>query len=184
MGIRNIAIELVQRLLVKLVDDSGAVQMLQLDDEQVEDDDEPALECEMMLPYGFSSSPPEGSEVILTEVAGDSGQMVALTAQHREYRPRDLQPGEAGLHYLGDFKVYLADDGTVHLGDRAATDFVALASLVDARFDALESKLNDHIEIYLQHIHPHPMGPTGITTNVDTPLTPGDPTGSEVVRAV
>lgn len=63
-----------------------------------------------------------------------------------------LVPGEGGLHFLGTYAVYLAADGKVHLGGgTAASDFVALAALVKARLDHIQS-------IFDAHIHPSTSG--------------------------
>lgn len=74
--------------------------------------------------------------------------------------------GEGGLHYLGQFKVFLAADGTVHLGAEAAPDFAALASKVDAALAKLQQKLDTHT---------HQVATTGSATaqaGTAAPITP------------
>ena len=53
----------------------------------------------------------------------------------------DLAPGEGGLHYLGEWKVFLAKDGTVSFGDQVSADFVALASKVDAEIARIDQAI-------------------------------------------
>lgn len=60
---------------------------------------------------------------------------------------------EGGLHYAGMWRVFLDGDGTVHLGERDASDWVALASRVDAELTAIKADL-DKIKIaHDGHIH-------------------------------
>lgn len=181
MSIRGFALEVLQRLIVKLTNDDGAVQVMQLEGERVGAEVD-VVEFEAMLPYGIVAHPPVGAEAIVGHIDGDSSQGVVLTAQHREHRPKGLKEGEVGLHYFGDMKVFLAEDGNVHLGARAANDSAACASIVDDRLDAIEQKLNDLIATFNAHTHVAPMGATTGPLVPETPLTPGASTASPIVK--
>lgn len=69
----------------------------------------------------------------------------------------------------------------ISFGNPSSSQFLALANLVNARFEALESKVDDHINLYNGHIHvttatigatatPGVLSPT---VSVDTPVIPG-----------
>ncbi len=132
----TIAIDAAQVVTIKLVDDSGKVQVAQLEGDAPEDGDD-ISEAETMLPYGFTANPPDGSEAIVIQVGGDAGNAVVLTMQHRDQRPTGLAKGEVALHMGADVKVHLKADGKVYLGSSAASDPVALSSKVDAEIDRI-----------------------------------------------
>lgn len=141
---------LVDAGLAKLVKDDRGVVVLQVEQVNGELDDQ----VEYWQPYGVSFRPPVDSEVLFASVAGDRGFAVATVMQKRDQRPKNVNSGEGGLYYMGEWKVFLADDGSVHLGTKDPSDYVALASLVKAELDA--------IKLYLDaHTHTHAMGPTG-----------------------
>ncbi len=77
--------------------------------------------------------------------------------------------------------VWLRDDGTIEIG-LDPTDAAAVASIVDARLDALESKLNGLITKYNTHVHPATMGSTSPTATQETGLSPGSSTASATVK--
>jgi phage gp45-like len=101
-------------------------------------------DTEVLQGQGVHFKAPDGSDCIALAPAGDSGSAVAIVAGDRTQLPAlsvpPMLPGEGGLHYLGTWKVYLSADGTVSLGAAPldATDFVALASKVDAAIVALK----------------------------------------------
>lgn len=57
-------------------------------------------------------------------------------------RPDEPAAGEGGLHYLGAWRVFMAADGTVHLGAKDPGDWAARSIVVDARLDGIESAIN------------------------------------------
>lgn len=138
-------------------------------------------EVEVFQPQGVHFKAPTGADVVLVSPTGDTGNAVAFAAA-RDSLPEDsLGSGEGGLHYLGEFKVFIAADGTVHLGQKDPTDFVALASKVDAALSAIVTYINGHT---------HPVATTGTATAQSgtasapvSPLASQAPVGSVIVKA-
>ena len=61
-------------------------------------------EAEYFQPYGFTSVPLVGSEVVALPVGGDRGHLILLAANDRGLRKKDMQSGEVGLYTAeGDF---------------------------------------------------------------------------------
>lgn len=104
-----------------------------------------APEVENLLPQGFMSTAPAGAQGALLAPSGDTS--VALAVGLQGDTPEAPDPGECGLHYLGEWKVFVAADGSVHLGEKDPSDFVALASLVDARFAQLQTAFDAHTHV-------------------------------------
>ena len=98
---------------------------------------------EHMQPQGLHFRAPAGAEGIAVQVGAVPENVVLLGAQ-AAVPARNLQAGEGGLHYLGAYKVFLDKNGLVHLGTETATNFVALANLVDARLAAIVLYINNH----------------------------------------
>jgi len=53
----------------------------------------------------------------------------------------DIEPGEGGLHYLADWRVFLNAEGQVCLGQIEPEDFAARASRVDEEIEALRADI-------------------------------------------
>lgn len=49
-------------------------------------------------PYGFTSNPLEGAEVITAFIGGDRSHAVVLVASDRRYRIQELEPGEVVIY--------------------------------------------------------------------------------------
>lgn len=172
--IRELAAKLrgiVGRAVITAVDDAAKAQLLTLKER---DDEEEFDQIEHAQPFGLSFRPSVGAEVILVSPDGESANQVAICAQDRTKRPAvDVAEGEGGLYLEGVYRVFLAADGTVHLGEQEGADFVALAAKVDAELSALKTA-------YDMHTHPHSMGPTGPVT---VPLVPFNAVGATKVKA-
>lgn len=71
------------------------------------------------MPFGFSSNPPVGSEVVQLQVNGDPGNPIIVMAFNRQYRITGLQPGESIMfNMLGDFvKIDASRNITVNAGE-------------------------------------------------------------------
>jgi hypothetical protein len=111
---------------------------------------------EYLEPQGVHFRPPKDALGLTISPHADRSAAVLIDAQGTV--PTDtISAGEGGLHYLGDYQVFLSSDGTLSLGAKAATDWVALASLVDSRIDAIRSAHNTHT-------HPAPGGATSAPT--------------------
>lgn len=137
-GARSIAIDVAQRSTITLVIDSGKIQRIQVQGE----DDEDVLELELLQPYGLTSVPPEGSEVIAVQPDGDPDQAVALAAMHPDHRPTGLEPGDVAMYRQGHgIRIYLAEDGTVHVGKRNPRARAACDDSVEAELGKIKAEL-------------------------------------------
>lgn len=91
-----------------------------------------------MEPQGLHFRAPAGAEGLAVAPTNAPENTVLVLAQGDT--PEDaLAVGEGGLHYLGEFKVFLKANGEVHLAGGA--NFVALANLVNDRHDTIRADL-------------------------------------------
>lgn len=104
---------------------------------------------ENFQPQGLYFRAPVGSECAAISPTGDTANAVLIGLHKRSAEPTDTIPeGAGGLHYLGTFGVYLAPDGTVHLGGGvAASDFVALAAKVTTQLNVLKAAIEDAVPV-------------------------------------
>lgn len=135
---------MIARGVVQLVDDSGKLQMMQigvLDDETID-------KAEHHQPYGFTSVPKAGAELVVVFPVGDRSHPLVVSTSDRRYRPTGGQAGEVCLYTdegdtirLGRGHVMtLATTGTLKLGGSSAAQqailgnqfMTALSTLVTA----------------------------------------------------
>lgn len=85
---------LLARGAVTLVDASKKLQTLQVSllDNEAKDT------VDHLEPYGFTSNPPVGSEVVVMFLEGDRSHGVAIAASNRLYRVQNLQPGDVAIY--------------------------------------------------------------------------------------
>ncbi len=102
---------LVTRAVVKLVDPAQFMQELQVE----------ALAGEVLdgvehfEPYGFTSHPLPGAEVLVLSIGGRRAHSVAGVVADRRHRKTGLAPGEVALHnHLGDY-VVIKQDRTIEV---------------------------------------------------------------------
>ncbi len=91
-------------------------------------------------PQGLHFALPKDADGMTLAPFGDRSAAVLLSSSGPT-PTGTVAAGEGGLHYLGEWKVFLAADGTLALSAKAPSDWVALASLVDARISGLRSDL-------------------------------------------
>jgi phage baseplate assembly protein V len=138
---------MVARAVVQLVSDAGKLQVVQLGVLA----DETREKVERFQEYGFTSVPLAGAEAVVLFVGGRRDHGLVIAVDDRRYRKKDLQPGEVALYnQAGPFVLLKSDrvivDGVeLRLGSDAASNFVALANLVDARLAAIRTAFNAHI---------------------------------------
>lgn len=102
-------LKMVRRAVVTLVDDSLAMQGLQLTalDKQVIDG------AEHFQPYGFTSVPLAGAEAIVANVGGAYNHPVVLVVDDRRYRMKALADGEVAIYTdEGDY-IHIKRGGTI-----------------------------------------------------------------------
>ena len=100
---------------ITLVDDSGPIQRLQIDEGSLSAyggrriiDKVPHVQQ-----FGFASSAPIGAEVMCTAPAGDRTQTIAIGTNHQASRPRILKGGDAMLYDARGAYVWLSEGGLV-----------------------------------------------------------------------
>lgn len=141
-GIRRLIEPLARRIvntvargIVKHVDDSTKLQLLQIAGLQVEiDSRELHDESEHMQPYGFYAVPLDGAESVTLYPNGDRGLALVLAVSDRRYRPTGGQGGEVGLYTdEGDqvrlgrgHVVVISTIGQVKIGSSSASAVPAL----------------------------------------------------------
>jgi len=168
----NMIANVVTRAVINRIDPDGAfAQIVGLSGHT-------SPEVEVFQPQGLWFKVPKDADCLVLAPTADTGSAVVGLAHDRAALPEDILmgEGEGGLHYMGEWKVYLAADGTLHLGQKGPVDFVALASKVDAALTAMETWASTHVH-------------TGVTTGPGSsgpaaaPPTPHTPVGSTVVKA-
>lgn len=105
--------------VIKLVNDAGVIQRVQLDmgpkgadgPRQLRDD------TPVLQQFGFTSHPPLGSDVAIIALGGDANQMVVIASGHREYRITALPEGAVAVYDKFGHHVRLDADGIHVLGD-------------------------------------------------------------------
>lgn len=111
-GIAKIAMRLlsgVLRLRIGFVDDSGAMQRLQVRLNALQTIDG----VPYMSHFGFSGRAPVGSDALVAFVGGDRGNGVVLGTNHPDSRPRNLEQGEAAVYNQPGILIYLSNGGLV-----------------------------------------------------------------------
>lgn len=91
------------------VDDSGTVQMMQVQMSGLEVADERYRVAE----FGFTSNPPIGSDVLALHIAGDRTAGAVIGTNHQPSRPTGLQPGESMLYSQDGKHVYITASGGI-----------------------------------------------------------------------
>lgn len=128
--------------------------------------------------FGFSSAPPIDSEVLLLNRGGERSQAIAIATSHRPSRPKNLQPGDAGIYDVRGAKVMLTANGlvidcaglpaviqnattvTIKASDKVRVEATTLECTGDvvSRADGTQISLNGLRDAY--HAHKH----TGVQT--------------------
>jgi len=91
------------------IDDSGPVQLVQMQLSQSETRDSTPRLCE----YGFQSNPPDGADAVAVFLAGNRTNGVVIACGHQTYRVRNLATGEVCVSDNRGQSVYLSATGIV-----------------------------------------------------------------------
>ncbi len=126
----------VARGVVRLVNDSRKLQLVQLEVLEVLDGDPETVDgAEHFQPYGFFSVPLAGAEAIVVFPNGDRGHPLVTVVSDRRHRATGGQPGEAGLRTdegdeirLGRSHVITVTTSTLKLGSSSAAGDVVVQS--------------------------------------------------------
>lgn len=180
---------LVSRVVLRRVDDSKRMQLVQL----TALEGETRADVERVQQYGFTSVPKDGAEAVALFPGGFREHGFVIATDDRRYRLTGLQAGEVAIYTDQGDKVVIERGGTIRV--TASTKVVVAAPLVElagnADAVALASKVNDrlaHLEAaFNAHMHPtaalgppSPPVPVPGQIPVESPL----PAGSGVVGSV
>jgi phage baseplate assembly protein V len=91
------------------VNDGGAVQMLQAQINPLETIDN----LRRIAEFGFTSVPPEGSDVAIVFVGGDRSSGLVIGTNHQGSRPTGLNPGETMIFTQDGKQIYLTASGGI-----------------------------------------------------------------------
>lgn len=94
---------------VTFADDSKTAQLLQvkLNDSETRD------ATPRIAEFGFTSMPPNGSDVLIVFMGGDRSKGVVVATGHQASRPVGLASGESMVYDLWGKSVYLTKDGGI-----------------------------------------------------------------------
>ena len=161
---------------LKLLDDTGPVQMVQVDQGAIGPDNARRLldRVRRVMEFGFVSSPPVGTEAVLARLGGSRTLSLVIGTNHQASRPRDLQEGDSALYDVRGARVWLTANGIVIDGAgmpvtvqntpkvRVVADLVEVTGDVVSRADGTRVSLNALRDAYDAHKHP------GVTPGVST----------------
>ncbi|MFM0243779.1 phage baseplate assembly protein V [Paraburkholderia sediminicola] len=94
---------------VTYVDDSGSVQKVQVRLSGLETSDNRLR----MMEFGFTSNPPDGTDVLALHISGDRSAGTVFATNHQQSRPRGLQGGETMLYSQDGKYVYMTASGGI-----------------------------------------------------------------------
>ncbi len=160
----------VARAVVNLINDGGAMQIVQVSMFADEAD-----EAEHFQPYGFTSSPPGGSEAVVVCPQGNRDHPIVIVVTDRNTRFAGLAPLDSAIYTDAGNRVHVksADGsiaavpdgaGLVHLGADAAAEFVGQATKI-------LTELNDIRTRFDTHVH------GGVTVGIGSTAVPAAPMG-------
>ena len=107
----NRVANMVARAVLKLVDDSQGLQVVQV--EVLNGETREGVE--RIQNYGFSAVPPEGAEAVLVSVGGRRDHALVIAMEHRAYRIRNQESGEVAIYDVNGSTVVLKANGDIEI---------------------------------------------------------------------
>ena len=85
---------------ITVVDDTGAIQKLQVQERPGADGSKAVADGVLRVAqFGIASSPPIGSEVVLVRLWGNRTLTLAIATNHQPSRLKNLQAGDSSVYY-------------------------------------------------------------------------------------
>ncbi|WP_412557603.1 phage baseplate assembly protein V [Thalassospira sp. MIT1370] len=120
---------MVSRAVIKVVNDAGGIQKLQI----VGYDGELLEGVERLQEYGLTSVPLGNAEAVATAVGGNRSHTIVIAVDDRRFRLKNLAPGEVALYDDLGQKVHLKRDGIlIETGQPSGVTVNAPAATVNA----------------------------------------------------
>lgn len=171
---------MVGRAILKVLDDAGAIQRVQMSALAGE-----LIEAERVQQYGFSSVPIAGAEAVFLSVGGDRGHSVVVATDDRRHRPKGLEGGEVCLYTSEGDRLYFKNGRVVRLvaGSEVQVEAPKVAIkastevLIDSPLTKFKGDVQDNCETNtltlaqmraIFNVHTQPV--TGSTAGIPTPL--------------
>ncbi len=164
---------MVARAVLRLVDDSKALQVVQVDVPETRPD------AEHYQPYGFFSVPLPGAEGVAVFPSGDRGHPLVVVMSDRRYRPTGHEPGTAGIHNQDGCQVVVLPDNTIEARSANGTA-TKLPTLADVQ--AVADKVNELRTAYNSHTQAVAGGVAGAPVQQVAVACPS-PAGTGVFKA-
>lgn len=108
---------MVRRAIVRLVDDSGTVQRVQVEARA----GETVPDVDHLQPYGLTGHPPVGARALILTIGAAWDHVVALVAGHTD-RPKGLGSGDVTLYSGHAARLDLRADGATVQGPRLVVE--------------------------------------------------------------
>ena len=156
--LRNRIAMMIARGVVRLVDDTTKLQLLQLGLMQGE-----TRELERFQEYGFTSVPLPGAEAVALFRGGDRGVGLVVAVDDRRHRLKDLTEGEVALYDDLAKHIHFKRDGTLEISAPiirlvASTKIVLEAPLLEGGAAGASKKLLTEDAIPILNTHTHSGG--------------------------
>ena len=158
---------------ITVVDDSGPVQKLQVSERPGSDGSLGVTDGVLRVAqFGFTSSPPLKSEVVLLRLWGNRTLTLALATSHQPSRLRNLNSGDTAVHDVRGAYMWWQAGGLVVDGaglPMAVRNVGALTVMGDLKVtgDVIAQSAGDSISL-AQHLHPL-QGPGSLETGAPLP---------------
>lgn len=96
---------------IEIVSDYQSIQECQLTILQ----DETLDDIERLQEYGFTSNPPSGSDAALIFVGSNRDHAIVVATDSREYRKKNLLPGEVAIYDKNGSEIYLKSTNEIEI---------------------------------------------------------------------
>jgi phage gp45-like len=146
--IRRRAMNVVSRGTIRTVSDSTKTQTVQVE----LNGDEATFPIEHLQPFGFSSVPVTGADVLHVSVGANRANGVAIAVNDNRYRPTGNSEGTVCLHTQNAVLVRCLPNNNVEIGN-TPTQLAARADRVEQQLTALVTSFNAFVTAYNVHLH-------------------------------
>ena len=121
--------------------------------------DELKSDVERIQEYGFTSVPPADAEAIVLSIGGDRSNMVIIATESSADRPKNWEPGEAGIYSKFGQLIRLRKNKAMGI-----------------KTENYDTNMEKFMELFLGHKH---LGNNGVDTSTviastTNPITPAD----------